>query len=144
MNQAIFRFYAELNDFLPSGRRMVEFPHQIEGTPSVKDFIESLGVPHPEIDLILVNGESVDFSYRGKARDRIAVYPTFEAIDISSILRVRPSPLRVPFESPALFWTHTWEGWPPTSACWGSIPCIETTTRMRSLPSSQGIKGGPF
>ena len=96
MNQASFRFYAELNDFLPSERRMVEFPHQTEGTPSVKDKIESLGVPHPEIDLILANGESVDFSYRVKARDRIAVYPTFEAIDISPILRVRPRPLRVP------------------------------------------------
>jgi uncharacterized protein with PIN domain len=56
--------------------------------------IESLGVPHTEVDLILANGESVDFSYRLKPGDRISVYPPFEAMDISRLVRLRPQPLR--------------------------------------------------
>jgi len=94
MNQVYFRFYAELNDFLPLERRMLGFVHTFEKNPSVKDTIEALGVPHTEVDLILVNGESVDFAYLLRDGDRISVYPVFEAIDITPLLRVRPQPLR--------------------------------------------------
>ena len=55
----------------------------------------ALGVPHTEVDLILVNGESVDFSYLMQDGDRVSVYPTFETLDIAPVLRVRPRPLRV-------------------------------------------------
>jgi uncharacterized protein with PIN domain len=95
MNQAQFRFYAELNDFLPRGRKFVSFAHAFKGHPSIKDTIEALGVPHTEVDLILVNGESVDFSYLVQDGDRVSVYPVFEAFDITPVLRVRPKPLRV-------------------------------------------------
>jgi len=91
-----FRFYAELNDFLPPPRRQVAFEHVLEGPASVKDTIEALGVPHTELDLILANGESVDFSYRLADGDRIAAYPVFESLDITPLLRVRPEPLRRP------------------------------------------------
>jgi len=90
----VFRFYAELNDFLPPCRRMVSFGCPLELSRSVKDMIEALGVPHTEVDLILANGESVDFSYSVQDGDRISVYPVFESIDISPIMRVRPQPLR--------------------------------------------------
>lgn len=93
--QAYFRFYAELNDFLPLDRKHVTFPHFFKGRVSIKDMIESLGVPHTEIDLILVHGESVDFSYIVQDKDQISVYPVFETFDITPILRVRPKPLRV-------------------------------------------------
>jgi hypothetical protein len=92
--QAQFRFYAELNDFLPAKKRQQLIPYFFEVSGSVKDVIESLGVPHTEVDLILANGESVDFSYLVRDGDRISVYPVFEGIDISPILRVRPEPLR--------------------------------------------------
>ncbi|MBP8974581.1 MAG: Mut7-C ubiquitin/RNAse domain-containing protein [Anaerolineae bacterium] len=96
MSQATFRFYAELNDFLPSSRRQVPFAHRFDGRVSIKDMIESLGVPHTEVDLILVNGESVDFRYLVQDGDRISVYPVFESFDITPLLRVRPRPLRRP------------------------------------------------
>jgi hypothetical protein len=88
------RFYAELNDFLPRSRRQVSFTHTTNIQVSVKDLIESLGVPHTEVDLILLNGESIDFSCKLKANDRLSVYPVFESMDIRSLLRVRPEPLR--------------------------------------------------
>src|SRR5215510_6345318 len=95
MPSARIRFYAELNFFLPSARRGVEFEVVVEERQSVKDLIESLNVPHTEIDLILANGVSVDFGYLVQDGDAISVYPVFESFDISSELRLRPEPLRV-------------------------------------------------
>lgn len=90
------RFYAELQDCLPAargGRARGGFDHAFSGQISVKDMVESLGVPHTEVDLILANGDSVDFSYRVRDGDRISIYPRFESIDVGPILRVRPRPL---------------------------------------------------
>lgn len=92
--QACVRFYEELNDFLPAARWKKQFCHSFDGSPAIKDVIEALGVPHTEVDLILANGVSVDFSYQLQADDRIAVYPVFEALDISSLVHLREKPLR--------------------------------------------------
>ncbi len=91
---ARFRFYEELNDFLPEMRRKTCFEHAFHRRASVKDMIESLGVPHTEIDLILVNGNSVGFSYIVRDGDMISVYPVFESLDIRPLLKLRPEPLR--------------------------------------------------
>jgi uncharacterized protein with PIN domain len=96
MPVANFRFYAELNDFLLPERRFTEFAHGFLEVATVKDRIESFGVPHTEVDLILVNGLSVDFTYRVQDGDRISVYPVFEAFDIAGLTRLRPEPLRDP------------------------------------------------
>lgn len=88
------RFYEELNDFLSNDRQKIRFTYQVAPKTSVKDVVESLGVPHPEIDLILVNGKSVDFLYQVQNDDNISVYPVFEKLDISEIIRLRPAPLR--------------------------------------------------
>lgn len=93
---AQFRFYAELNDFLSKERRKREFDFAFDGTPAVKDVVEALGVPHTEIDLILVDGTSVGFDHRLRGGERVAVYPVFERLDISPITRLRPKPLREP------------------------------------------------
>ncbi|MCD6116813.1 Mut7-C ubiquitin/RNAse domain-containing protein [bacterium] len=94
INKAAFRFYEELNDFLPPDKKKKNIEYFFKGNPSVKDAVEAMGIPHPEIDLIIVNGNSVDFSYQLNDSDRIAVYPRFESMDISPILKLRPSPLR--------------------------------------------------
>lgn len=90
------RAYAELNDFLhPRSRgstvRRPFRPHQ-----TVKDVLEAMGIPHTEIDLILVNGDPQDFAHRPRAGDRLAAYPVFEAFDIGATTRLRPAPLREP------------------------------------------------
>lgn len=91
-----FRFYEELNDFLSPARRRRAFRYRFNGTPAVKDTIEALGVPHTEIDLILVDGDPVRFSHRLRGGERVAVYPVFERLDITPIARLRPAPLRIP------------------------------------------------
>ena len=77
MKRAGVRFYAQLNDFLPPEKRTQIITCTFDVSGSVKDMIESLGVPHTEVDLILVNGEAVDFGYRVQEGDRISVYPEF-------------------------------------------------------------------
>lgn len=90
------RFYEELNDFIPPERRKVSFIHSVPQKTSIKDLIESLGVPHTEVEVILVNGKSVDFNYLVHDQDYISVYPVFEAFDVSELIRLRPKPLRTP------------------------------------------------
>jgi len=96
MNTAVIRFYEELNDFLPSGRRKIPYPVQFRDNPSVKSIIESEGIPHTEVDLILINGKSVTFSEKVRQGDHISVFPVFESFDISSTSLVRLKPLREP------------------------------------------------
>ena len=89
MVTANFRFYEELNDFLPAEWRGREFDSCCARAATTKHMIEALGVPHTEVELILVNGESVGFDRQIRDGDRVAVYPTFEAFDIRELLRVR-------------------------------------------------------
>ena len=88
------RFYEELNDFLPPEQHKKPFDCMFKQAGSIKDFVESLGVPHTEIEMILVNGNSVDFDYLIQDRDLISVYPVFESLDISPVIKLRPEPLR--------------------------------------------------
>jgi len=88
------RFYEELNDFLPVQRRKVEFACDAGGPRSIKDLIESLGVPHTEVDLVLVDGRSVGFGFAVRDGQRISVYPRFESLDVTPLTRLRPAALR--------------------------------------------------
>ncbi|HZU47228.1 MAG TPA: Mut7-C RNAse domain-containing protein [Mycobacterium sp.] len=90
------RAYAELNDFLGADARGMTLRRPFRGHQTVKDVLEAMGIPHTEVDLILVNGEPVDFAHRPTTGDRIAAYPVFEALDIGATTRLRPVPLRDP------------------------------------------------
>ncbi len=87
---AVFHFHDELNDFLPHNRRGISFVHPFEGRASIKDIVESLGVPHSEIELLVVGGVSVDFGYLVRPDDLIEVYPRFENIELARKVRLRP------------------------------------------------------
>jgi uncharacterized protein with PIN domain len=96
MHKVYLRFYEELNDFLPEEKKKRRFTHYYIDKSSVKDLIESHGVPHTEVDLILVNGKSVNFKYIINDGDDISVYPVFESFDITEVQHLRPKPLRKP------------------------------------------------
>ena len=91
---ATFRFYAQLNDFLPHALRHGRFAHALRAPASVKDVIESLGVPHPEVDVITVNGEAADFACRLSDGDHACVYPVFRTLDLRGLARVGSDPPR--------------------------------------------------
>ena len=88
MVSATFRFYEELNDFLTPERRKRKFSVPCARAATAKHMIEALGVPHTEVELILVNGKSVNFERLLQEGDRVAVYPRFETLDIKPQLRV--------------------------------------------------------
>lgn len=94
--QAEFRFYEELNDHLPKELRKKTFTYNFNGSQTVKDAIESLRVPHVEVDLILINSRPVDFKYRLQHDDKVSVYPVFELFDISKVSSLRKKGLRYP------------------------------------------------
>lgn len=94
MSYINIRFYEELNFFLPKEKKKIQFKNTIYPRQTVKDIIEAIGVPHTEVDLILVNGKSVSFCYIPKHGDNISVYPVFESVDIKGFTRLRPEPLR--------------------------------------------------
>lgn len=92
MVTATFRFYGELNGFLARERRGQAFALPCARAATVKHMIEALGVPHTEVALILVNGESSGLERMLADGDRIAVYPKFERFDVSALQLRRPLP----------------------------------------------------
>jgi uncharacterized protein len=90
------RAYAELNDFVAAELRGVTVRRPFRPHQTVKDVLEAMGIPHTEVDLILVNGSPQGFGYRPTVGDRIAAYPMFEALDVGPTARLRPMPLRDP------------------------------------------------
>ena len=91
--RASFRMYEELNDYMPLERRKATFSVIFKDSTTIRDAICSLGVPPEEVDLVLVNGESVPFNHVIDDEDMISVYPIFESLDISSVTRLRDTPL---------------------------------------------------
>jgi hypothetical protein len=96
--QIHLRFYQQLNDFLPLEWRETDFAHILKQARSVKDLVESIGVPHTEIDLIIVNAKSVDFNYLVHDGDHISLYPLLkpavtESLNISPLKHNQPEPL---------------------------------------------------
>jgi len=74
---------------LPADLQKRPYHHRFKGRQSIKDRIETVGVPHTEVELILANNEPVDFSYLVKAGDRIAVYPHFYQLELADANRLR-------------------------------------------------------
>lgn len=100
--QINIHFYEEINDFLAQSQRETEFNVEFKKVRSVKDLIESIGIPHTEIDLIIINGESVDFNYQVQPDDYISVYPISDslpqsiAIESSALIHCQPKPSGIP------------------------------------------------
>ena len=93
MPEATFRFYGNLNDFLPPEKRAVSFIHTFTSRATVKDVIESIGVPHTEVDLLVAGSDSIAFNHHFQDGARIAVYPTFRSLDVEALSLVRPPTL---------------------------------------------------
>ena len=88
-----FRLYEELNDYLPEEKRKRTFSLSLKGPTTVEEAICYLGVPPEEVDLVLVNGESVPFNHMTRNADRVSVYPIFESLDVSTVTKLRDKSL---------------------------------------------------
>jgi len=96
MNRAYLRFYEELNDYLPEDKKKRTFISCYEGEVTAAALLAAIGVPLSDIDLILINDESVGPAHVVRDGDRMSCYPVFECFDIQGASKVRKEPLRRP------------------------------------------------
>ena len=85
MVTASFRFYERLNDFLAPARRQRDFSAACARDATTKHMIEALGVPHTEVDLLLVNGEPAGLDRILRDGDRVTAYPRFLSLDLGPL-----------------------------------------------------------
>lgn len=69
------RFHGDLNVFLGSKAGDAVVERWLTEKTSIKDIIESCGVPHPEVDLIRVDENAVGFDYTLINEARVEVFP---------------------------------------------------------------------
>lgn len=89
------RVYEELNDYLPTDQRKRRFVYEATGVKTIRQLLARLGIPEDQAELVLVNGNSVSFSYRLKEEDVVSIYPVFESFDMATMPRPRKKPLRI-------------------------------------------------
>lgn len=92
MRTVTIRCYAELNELIDRNQRGSDFHVPLKQQRSVKDLIESTGIPHTEVDLVLIDGVSVDFSRMLTGGERISLFPRFHRLPLGTTTRVRIEP----------------------------------------------------
>lgn len=90
MKQAIFTFHGALNFFLPRRQKNKTINYEFDWRGSIKDMVEAIAPPHPEIELLIVNGTSVGWDYIVEDGDDIQIYPNFDVIDLADKVRLFP------------------------------------------------------
>ena len=69
------RFHSDLYVFLGSRAGDAVIERLLAEKTSIKDVIESCGVPHPEVDLILVDEQTVGFDHTLTNEAKVEVFP---------------------------------------------------------------------
>lgn len=75
LSSAYFIFHGFLTSLLTRRHLAGELVYQFSHSPSVKDAIEACGVPHTEVNQILLNHQSVSFRDQLKDLDQLDIYP---------------------------------------------------------------------
>lgn len=93
MDVLTLRCYGDLAELAGADRDgLVRVPM---GSPrALLDVVQSTGVPHTEVDLVVVDGRSVGWDHQAAAGQRAAVYPPFSMLPAGVVSRVRPHPPR--------------------------------------------------
>jgi len=89
---ARFRFHGGLEELLVRRYRADLPSYCFRDNPGIKDAIETMGIPHTEVDVILANSLSVHFSYPLQNNDVIDVYPVFSDVPVAKPLKLTPCP----------------------------------------------------
>jgi uncharacterized protein with PIN domain len=90
----IINFWGNLKELLRSPFRGVKrVEYELTRQASVKDIVESFGVPHTEVGRLTVDGRDISFSCPGSDHDRVDVYPLCPPVDVLTQTLLRPEPL---------------------------------------------------
>lgn len=90
MKTANFTFHGALNYFLPRRQKNKTITQEFDWDGSIKDMIESIAPPHPEIELLVVNGQSVAWDYIVQDNDIVDVCPDYDAVNLADKIRLIP------------------------------------------------------
>ncbi|MGK7395215.1 MAG: Mut7-C RNAse domain-containing protein [Candidatus Cyclobacteriaceae bacterium M3_2C_046] len=88
------RFYGPLNDFLPVSKRQQTLSYSFFSHPTVKDVIQSYGIPHTETVLVLCNHQQISLNHPVHDHDYISVYPPFKNLSEDYLQVKHPEPIR--------------------------------------------------
>jgi len=94
MHDINFFFSGELNNFLHKSIRNKKIVYPLNRKASVKDIIESFGVPHTEVGRILVGENKVDFNFIPETSEKICIFPVAIPFDVKNPSLLRPEPLK--------------------------------------------------
>jgi uncharacterized protein with PIN domain len=84
VNLAKFRFYAELNAFISPSYRYRSFTYHYPDDATLKHVIEALGVPHTEVELVVVDSKPANLSDRMQEGMYVSVFPHFHSFELNS------------------------------------------------------------
>ena len=90
MTTVSFIFHGYFKQLLKKELRNASpFLHYFDRRASIKDVIESLGIPHPVIESLIVNGQEVGFDYILLDNDTVEVSPLTPPVNpfIPTVLR---------------------------------------------------------
>jgi len=79
------RLFADLNYFVPVKLKNRNIRLIVFGRPSIKDVIESIGVPHTEFEMVTLNGQPTETNKNVKENDQLVVYPHFFQLSIDQL-----------------------------------------------------------
>jgi uncharacterized protein with PIN domain len=94
VERTTLRFYGDLVDLARGVDRQGVVDVPVGSPRSVKDVVESVGVPHTDVGLLVVGGATVGFDHLLEGGERVAVYPPFAVLDAPDVLRPTPAPRR--------------------------------------------------
>jgi uncharacterized protein with PIN domain len=73
---------------------MKAFSVAVATPASIRNLFQTISIPEEEVDLILLNGRSVNLDHQIEEGDHVSVYPVFESFDITPLVKLRERPLR--------------------------------------------------
>lgn len=91
--EIIIHIDAPLHFFLPRDLRRRTLVLPLDNKRSIKDFVESLGIPHVEVDRLLVNGSRKGFDYHLAPDDEVSVTAPLLPIDLTQESERFPAPM---------------------------------------------------
>ena len=83
----------DLQDLLRHGHPGEPIEYPLERRASIKDVVESLGIPHTEVGEILTDGRAADFSCIPEAGQAIRISAITAPFDVTRPSLLRPDPL---------------------------------------------------
>ncbi len=87
-------FQKQLDFFRVNDKSGRQFDYALNRKTSVKDIIESLGVPHTEVGQICFNKQEIDFSYIPVSRGILDVQAVSSPFNVGLPSLLRPQPLK--------------------------------------------------